>query len=119
MNDCIFCKIRDRIIPKEFTYEDEDIMVFPDIHPLKPIHLLIMPKKHIEDLLMMNDPHFAKASRGREVLMMKLTKVIGEMIKKFGLENKGYRVVANGGGAQIINHLHFHLLGPLGKSVSM
>ena len=40
-------------------------MVFPDIHPLKPIHLLIIPKKHIKDLLMMNDPHFAKASRGK------------------------------------------------------
>ena len=116
MESCIFCKIRDRIIPKEFTYEDEDIMVFPDIHPLKPIHLLIVPKKHIEDLLMMNDPPGGEASK---LLMMKLTTLIQKMIKKFGLGNKGYRVGINGGGAQIINHLHFHLLGPLGKAATM
>ncbi|KKQ36921.1 MAG: Histidine triad protein [Candidatus Levybacteria bacterium GW2011_GWC2_37_7] len=94
-------------------------MVFPDIHPLKPIHLLIIPKKHIKDLLMMNDPHFAKASRGKEELMTKLMRVVAEMVKKQKLEDKGYRVVVNGGGAQIIDHLHFHLLGPLGKAVNM
>ncbi len=109
MDACIFCKIRDKIIPKEFIYEDESVMVFPDIRPLHPIHLLIVPKKHIEDFLMIND----------EGLMMKLKKIIQEMIKKFGLEDKGYRLVVNGGGAQIINHLHFHLLGPLGKAVKM
>ena len=109
MKDCVFCKIRDRIIPKEFTYEDDDVMVFPDINPIKPVHILIIPKKHIEDLLMMND----------EGLMMKLTRVTQEMIKKFELENKGYRVGINGGGAQIINHLHIHLLGPLGKAVEV
>lgn len=117
--DCIFCKIRDRIIPKEFTHEDDDVMVFPDIRPLKPIHLLIIPKKHIKDLLMMSDPHFAKASRGKEGLMTKLTGVIQEMVKKFKLKNKGYRVVINGGGAQVVNHLHIHLMGPLGKAVDL
>lgn len=109
MKDCTFCKIRDRIIPKEFIYEDEDVMVFPDIHPLKSIHLLIIPKKHIEDLLMIND----------KGLMMKLINVAQEMIKKEKLEGKGYRLVVNGGGAQIIDHLHFHLIGPLGKDVKM
>lgn len=123
--DCIFCKIRDRVIPSDFTYEDKDIMVFSDINPLKPIHLLIMPKKHIEDLLIMNDDPFdntqghAERSRTHEGLMMKVTKIIQKMIKKFGLENKGYRLVVNGGGAQIINHLHFHLLGPMGKAAAM
>ena len=107
--NCIFCKIRDRIIPKEFTYEDPDVMVFPDIHPLKPIHLLIVPKQHIEDLLMTND----------KGLMMKLTRIIQKMIRKFELENKGYRVGINGGGAQAINHLHIHLVGPMGKSAEM
>lgn len=109
MEDCIFCKIRDRIIPKEFTYEDEDVMVFPDIYPLKPIHLLIVPKVHIEDFLMIND----------ERLVMKLTEVFQKMVKKQKLRDKGYRLTVNGGGAQVINHLHFHLLGPLGKSVRM
>ena len=45
--NCIFCKIRDREIPKEFTYEDKDIMVFPDINPLRSTHLLIVPKEHV------------------------------------------------------------------------
>ncbi len=105
--DCIFCKIRDRQIAKEFTYEDEDIMVFPDINPIKPIHLLIVPKRHIADLLMINDAG----------LMMKLTKIAQEMIKKFGLENKGYRIGMNGGGAQLIDHLHLHLMGPMGRGI--
>ena len=55
MNDCIFCSIRDGKIPKEFTYQDEDIMVFPDINPVKPIHLLVVTKKHIEDFLNFED----------------------------------------------------------------
>lgn len=116
MTDCVFCKIRDRIIPKEFTYEDEWVMVFPDINPIKPVHLLIVPKKHIEDLLIMNDEGPASPQGG---LMMKLMKVTQDMIKKFELENKGYRVGINGGGAQIINHLHFHLMGPMGKAAAM
>ncbi|MBI2613248.1 MAG: HIT domain-containing protein [Candidatus Levybacteria bacterium] len=121
MENCVFCKIRDRIIPKEFTYEDESVMVFPDINPIKPVHLLIVPKKHIEDFLMINDPYNARASRGEagKLLIMKLIKITQKMIKKFGLENKGYRVGINGGGAQIINHLHFHLLGPMGKAAAM
>lgn len=108
MENCIFCKIRDRIIPKEFTYEDKDVMVFPDIRPLHPIHLLVVPKSHIED--------FAKLDSQTSE---KINKVIQLMIKKKKLENKGYRLVINGGGAQIINHLHFHLLGPLGKALKM
>jgi len=106
---CIFCKIRDGIIVKEFTYEDKDVMVFPDIYPIKPVHLLIIPKEHIGDFLMVND----------EKLMTKLTKVIQKMVKKEKLEDKGYRVVINGGGAQAVNHLHIHLVGPLGKTAEM
>lgn len=107
--NCIFCKIRDREIPKEFTYEDEDIMVFPDIHPLKPIHLLIMPKKHLKDFLNIEDP----------ILLEKLKNVIQKMIKEQKLEDKGYRLVINGGGAQIIDHLHVHLVGPLGEKIKL
>jgi histidine triad (HIT) family protein len=105
MENCIFCKIRDRIIPKEFIYEDEYVMVFPDIHPVRPVHLLIIPKKHIKDLLDLKDDNLSREIR----------KVIQEMIKKFKLENKGYRIVINGGGAQGVNHLHVHLVGPMGQ----
>jgi histidine triad (HIT) family protein len=109
MENCIFCKIRDKIIPKEFIYEDAEFMVFPDIHPLKPVHLLIVPKKHIADFLNIED----------EELMGKLTKIIQKMVKKQKLENKGYRIAINGGGAQFINHLHAHLMGPLTKFSEM
>lgn len=107
--NCIFCKIRDGIISKKFTYEDKDVMVFPDIHPLKPIHLLIIPKKHIEDFNKFQD----------DVLFGKIRQAIQKVVKKQNVENKGYRIVINGGGAQAINHLHVHLLGPLGKAAEM
>lgn len=84
-------------------------MVFPDIYPIRPVHLLIVPKKHIKDFLDLDDKN----------LLEKLRKVSQKMIRKFELENKGYRLGMNGGGAQIIDHLHIHLLGPLGKAVSM
>jgi histidine triad (HIT) family protein len=105
--DCVFCKIRDRIIPKEFTYEDEEIMVFPDIHPIKPIHLLVVPKKHVEDYLEFNDLD----------LNAKAKNIIDKMIKEQKLDDgKGYRVSINGGGAQVIRHVHFHLMGPVSKT---
>lgn len=109
MQSCIFCKIRDREIPKEFTYEDDDVMVFPDIHPIKPVHLLIVSKAHLPDFLDLDDDR----------LTVRLKKVVQEMIKKFDLQAKGYRLVVNGGGAQIIDHLHLHLLGPLGSKASL
>ena len=109
MAGCVFCKIAKGEIPKEFTYEDEEIMVFPDINPIAKIHLLIMPKEHITDFLeLKNDQLFGK-----------LKNTIQKMIKETKLGNSGYRLLVNGGGAQIIDHLHFHLIGPLGKKVSM
>lgn len=101
MDNCIFCKIANKEIPKEFIYEDEDIMVFPDIKPIKPVHLLIMPKKHVPDFL-----------DAEPVLFEKLACVIQQMIRREGLQDKGYRLIVNGGGAQIVNHLHIHLTGP-------
>lgn len=107
--DCIFCKIRDREIPKEFTFEDEDIMVFPDIHPVRPIHMLIVPKIHVEDFLEFND----------ESLMLKVKIRMDKIIRDNELDEKGYRVGVNGGGAQLINHVHFHVSGPMTKDMGM
>ena len=106
MADCIFCKIKNREIPKDFTYEDEEVMVFPDIHPVKPVHLLVVPKEHIEDFLEFDSKDLA----------LKLKTVIDKMIRENELDKKGYRVGVNGGGAQIIRHLHFHLMGPMSAS---
>ena len=108
-DDCIFCKIRDKEIPKEFTYEDEDVMVFPDIHPMKPTHLLIVPKMHMKDFLDVKDM----------TIFSKTAIVIQRLIREFGLETKGYRVITNGGGAQVVDHLHFHLMGPIGSKSAL
>lgn len=108
MQDCIFCKIRDKEIPKEFYYEDEDVMVFSDIAPIKPIHLLVVPKEHIEDFL-----------DAGPVLFQKLARVVQNTVLKEGLNGKGYRLIVNGGGAQLVNHLHIHITGPHGKATRM
>lgn len=107
MDDCIFCKIAKHEEPKEFTYEDEEVMVFPDIHPIRPTHLLIVPKKHYTDLLALDD----------EEIWNKLKDVAQDMVREFNLTETGFRLTNNGGGAQQIDHFHFHLVGPLGKAI--
>lgn len=109
MKNCIFCKIAKGEIPKEFGYQDKDLMVFDDINPLAPVHILIVPKAHIKDF---NDVIDSE-------LWDKLRSVAQMMVEKKGIKNKGYRLVINGGGAQIIDHLHLHVTGPLGKSAKM
>ena len=109
MDDCIFCEIAKGKIKKEFLYEDEDVMVFPDIHPVKPVHILIIPKTHVEDFLALEDP----------LLKEKLLSVVQTMVESAELDDKGYRIVINGGGAQEIQHLHIHLMGPLDSTVKM
>lgn len=107
MDNCIFCKIAQHIEPKEFTYEDEDVMVFPDIHPVRPTHLLIVPKKHIIDFLELEN----------EVVWNKIREVAQNMIRQFNLTETGYKLSLNGGGAQQIDHFHLHLMGPMGKAI--
>ena len=109
MENCIFCKIASKEIPKEFTYEDAAVMVFPDIHPIRLVHLLIVPKKHVVDLVNVDD----------SVLFQKLFTVVQKMIQQQGLTDKGYRVTINGGGAQLVPHLHIHLIGPMTKTAVM
>lgn len=109
MPECVFCKIRDRIIPKELAFEDDDVMVFPDIAPAKPVHILVVPKKHIKEFIELDD----------EKLLAKLLKTITKVIKDEGLDTNGYRVLVNGGGAQGVDHLHLHILGPFGKAAAI
>ncbi len=105
MNNCVFCKIAEKEIPAKFLYEDEEVMVFPDIHPSAPIHLLIVPKVHVTEFQAVED----------SLLFQKLLQVVQSMIKKEGLGDKPHRIGINGGGAQDIDHLHIHLLGPIKK----
>ena len=105
MKDCIFCKIGSGAIPKEFEYEDDFVMVFDDIHPIRSTHLLIVPKKHVVDFYNLKDKE----------LEYKLNSAIRKMIAKKELKNKGFKIFLNGGGAQIVDHLHIHLTGPWKK----
>ena len=104
MEDCIFCKIANHVIESKYAYEDELISAFYDTDPQAPVHVLIVPKKHIGSLDEATD-------EDAEVLSHIMLK-IKEIAAKEGLEN-GYRVVINTGedGGQSVHHLHFHLLG--------
>ncbi len=104
MSDCIFCKIANKEIPSEAVYEDDKIYSFYDLQPQAPVHVLIIPKKHL-DSLDDTQPHDA-------ALLAHLLLKVKDIAKDLGLEN-GYRLVANTGedGMQSVKHLHFHLLG--------
>ena len=104
--DCIFCKIVDKEIPANIVYEDESILCFHDLNPQAPVHVLIIPKKHIASL---DDIEYAE-SNGE--LMGHIVCKVREIAVLLGLDN-GYRLVCNCGkdGMQTVGHLHFHLLG--------
>ncbi|HHE76412.1 MAG TPA: histidine triad nucleotide-binding protein [Candidatus Parcubacteria bacterium] len=102
MENCIFCKIINKEASADFVYEDERIVVIKDIHPQAPVHLLIIPKKHIVSIAHLKDED---------------KELIAEMIivaKKVAEEKKlkGYKLIFNVGreGGQIVDHIHLHLL---------
>lgn len=104
-HDCLFCKIIKKEVPSNFLYEDKDLVVFRDINPAAPVHLLIVPKKHIRSV---ND--IEQADSG---IIAKLFWVAKEMAKKEGVSQSGYKLLFNveKGGGQEIFHLHLHLIG--------
>ena len=104
MEDCIFCKIIKKEIPSDIVYEDEEIIAFKDINPAAPIHILVIPKKHI--------PSLVELEKSDEPLIGKIYSVINKIAEMQGVKDKGYRVIVNCGedGGQEVKHLHFHLL---------
>ena len=105
MDSCLFCKIVAGEIPSQKVYEDDHVFAFNDIHPLAPVHVLIVPKKHLASLNDVND------ETGEEVLHV--LKAIPVIAAQLGLSENGYRVISNCGpdAGQTVHHLHFHLLG--------
>ena len=103
--DCIFCKIIQKEIPSDIVYEDYEILAFKDIHPMAPIHVLVIPKKHIDSI--------NQLSKDDELLVGKIYIVIQKIAKEMQIAEDGYRVIVNCGenGGQEVKHLHFHLLG--------
>lgn len=102
--NCIFCKIIKGEISSSKVYEDEEILAFNDINPAAPIHILVIPKKHITSLAEMED--------GDEKIVGKIYKVINGIAENKGFKENGYRVIVNCGrdGGQEVGHLHFHVL---------
>lgn len=106
----IFTKIIKREIPAEIVFENEKVLAFKDINPQAPIHILIIPKKEI--------PTINDIKKEDKDLIGEIYLVIGEIARKLGIEEEGYRIISNCNdyGGQEVFHLHFHLLG--GKKLS-
>lgn len=105
MEKDIFCKIIDKEIPADFIMESDNWVAFKDIHPSAPIHVLVVPKKHIV--------YLEDATDGDKELLGELLLAVDQVAHKVGLAEGGYRVAINQkeDGGQIVPHLHIHLLG--------
>ncbi len=105
MQDCIFCKIVRKEIPSQIVYEDERVVAFKDINPVAPVHLLLIPKEHLANILDINE---ANAE-----LVGHIHLVANKLAREAGIAEKGFRIVTNCNkeGGQIIYHLHYHLIG--------
>lgn len=108
--DCIFCKIAAKEIPVQPLYEDEHLLAFLDINPAAPVHVLVIPKKHIANLL--------DVDKQDQSLMGHMFTAIPQIAKQMGLADDGFRVVINTkeNGGQTVHHLHCHILG--GRSMT-
>jgi histidine triad (HIT) family protein len=103
--DCIFCKIIAGEIPSQKVYEDDRVLAFHDINPIAPVHILVVPKRHIPSLL-------AIQSDDQE-LVGELHLALQHVAKEMGVADSGFRVITNTGthGQQTVHHLHYHLIG--------
>ena len=103
--DCTFCQIVAGKIPSDIVYQDEDVIAFRDINPQAPVHLLIIPKRHI--------PSLAHLSKTESLLIGRMVNTANQLARREGISETGYRLVVNCGeeGGQLVPHLHLHLLG--------
>jgi len=103
--DCLFCKIIAGKIPAEIVYRDEDVLAFKDVKPAAPVHILIVPKKHLSSV--------AEIGSEDTLLMGKLIAVAKKLAEDFGIAESGYKLlirVGKGAGQEIM-HIHLHLMG--------
>lgn len=100
---CVFCEIIDGKIPSQKVYEDENILAFKDINPVAPVHIIVVPKHHIES---MND-----ITESNSALVAAIFEKIPQIAKSQGIDS--YRVISNCGAdaGQSVMHLHFHIIG--------
>ena len=102
MSDCIFCKIAAGEIPSNKVYEDDKMVAFKDLEPAAPVHVLLVPKAHADNV-MAADPALVGYMLGKA----------GEIAEKLGVKDSGFRLIVNTGkdGGQTVQHLHIHLVG--------
>lgn len=105
MEQCIFCKIINKEIPASIVYEDDRVLAFKDINPAAPVHVLIIPKKHIANLKEINSEN--------ESYLIDIHKAANKVAEKLGIADKGYRLISNCGAdaGQTVFHLHYHVIG--------
>lgn len=105
MQSCIFCKIVNGEIASKKVYEDENVMAFHDINPQAPVHILVIPKKHI--------PTIKDIKEEDKDILMNIIKTCNKISEDLGIAEKGFRLVVNTNpqGGQTVYHLHFHLIG--------
>lgn len=103
--DCIFCQIASGKIPADIVYQNEEMIAFRDIKPQAPVHILVIPKRHIPSLDQLTEDELP--------LITRMVEVANQLAKGEGVVQKGYRLVINCGqeGGQLVPHLHMHLLG--------
>jgi histidine triad (HIT) family protein len=103
--DCIFCRIITGKIPSDIIYQDEEVIAFRDINPQAPVHLLVIPKKHIA--------YLNNLTEEETPLMGHMVRVANQLARDEGISDTGYRLVINCGqqGGQLVPHLHMHVLG--------
>jgi histidine triad (HIT) family protein len=104
MSDCIFCKIIRKEIPSQIVFENEQIIIIKDIQPAAPIHLLVIPKRHIDNIC---DPSLLEKDLSSVII-----KGIQDVTQNMGLRENGFRVIINYGSdaGEAVPHLHWHLI---------
>lgn len=110
MPECLFCRIVARKIPASIVYETDTTLAFRDIHPRAPVHVLLIPKEHIDNLMSVEPKHAA--------LWIQLHSAIQAVARQERIDESGFRLVVNNGpdSGQEVHHLHLHLLA--GKRLS-
>ncbi len=110
MKDCIFCKIAAGQVKANLVYEDAEVVAFRDLNPQAPVHILIIPRKHIERV--------SEATESDFPVIMNIHKAAQKLVEQEPRLKEGFRMITNNGVAagQTVNHLHYHVLG--GRTLS-
>lgn len=110
MNDCIFCRIVAGTVPSKIVYQDDQAMAFEDVNPQAPVHVLVIPRRHLRSV--------GEWDSRDAALLGHLVLTCAKIASQQGIAESGYRIVANTGahGGQSVFHVHFHLLG--GRSMA-